>query len=186
MLIQFAQAHTYRGPTNATKTGRHAPIARKKYYAGDIVDVPARYFERHLESEGFAHVYNVAAVAESTSAALMADMSIEQVRELVAKHDLEVTGTGPEGRATKDDMARALEAHYRAEGATLADEQAAQIPDDDALEDLRLAELEKLAELAGLTDVEATGRGGRILRADYIAALSAKRDDEEEDEDEED
>ncbi len=185
MLIQFDQAHNYRGPMNVTKKdSRHAPVARKTYYPGDIVDVPARYFEQRLEHEKFAHVYNASAAAEGAASALMDDMPIEQVRALCEKHELEVVGTGEAGRATKDDMAKALETHYRDVGAELADDQ--EIPDDRTLGRMRFTELEEMAEQAGVGDVEGSGRDDKVLKADLIEALIEARDAEDEEEDEED
>ncbi len=181
MIVKFLNAHQYRG--KKTDHATLPAVPRRTYYPGDIVDLPVEYFERHLEPYPFAIVFNAAAAAESAAAALLQDMTIEQLRELVERNNLEIEGSGEAGRATKEDLVAVLEKHYTTEGRTAADD-ASEIPDDDALARLRLAELEALVEIHDL-EVEGTGRGGKVLKSDLVEALIDKRDAEPEEDKEE-
>ncbi len=175
MLVKFTQAHHYRGL--ATKHAVYPAVPRRTYLPGTIVDIPVDYFEKHLEPYPFAQVHNAAAAAESAAAALMEDMTIEQLRVLVEKNRLEssVKRTGLSGRAGKEDLVAVLEAHYKQHGRSIADKEA--IPDDAALARLRAAELEALCETRGV-EATATGHDGKVLKADMIEALSEQRERE--------
>ncbi len=175
MIVKFTQAHRYRGPRTDHPTYPAQP--RRVYMPGDIVDIPADYFEKRLEPYPFAHVHNAAAAAEGAAAALMDDMEVEVLRTLIDKYDLEdkVEGSGPGGRAMKEDLVLVLERHYKAVGRSAADKDP--IPDDANLARLRVDDLVLLCESRG---IEATGSGnaGKVLKADLVEALSEQRERE--------
>ncbi len=175
MIVKFTQAHHYRGPR--TDHPAHPAVPRTHYMPGDIVDVPADYFEKNLEPYPFAHVHNAAAAAEGAAAALMEDMEIEALRKLIDKYDLEnqVEGSGQGGRAMKEDLVVVLEKHYKAVGRSAADKDP--IPEDAKLVRMRTDDLVLLCESRA---VEATGTGkdGKVLKTDLVEALSEQRERE--------
>ena len=175
MLVKFTQAHHYRGVR--TEHPAHPAIPRKTYLPGEIADIPVEYFEKHLEPYPFAHVHNPAAAAEGAAAALMEDMTVEQLRTLVDKYDLEdkIEASGPSGRATKPDLMVVLDRHYREYGRTAADKD--DLPDDAALARMRVDELVTLCESRKI-EVAGTGHDGKILKADLVEALSEQRERE--------
>ncbi len=173
MLVKFTQAHHYRG--DRTEHPVHPAVPRRTYMPGDIADIPVDYFEQHLEPYPFAHVHNPAAAAEGAAAALMEDMTIEQLRTLVDKYDLEdkIEASGPSGRATKPDLMAVLDKHYRTHGRTAADKEA--LPDDAALARMRVDALVMLCESRKI-EVTGTGHDGKVLKADLVEALSELRE----------
>ena len=175
MLVKFAQAHHYRGPR--TEHPVHPATPRKTYLPGHIVDLPVEYFERHLEAYKFAHVHDPAAAAEGAAAAVLEDMSVEALRTLVDKYDLEdkIEASGPSGRATKADLIVVLNKHYRAHSRTAADQD--DLPDDATLARMRTDELVMLCESRKIT-VEGTGHNDKVLKADLVDALSEQRERE--------
>ncbi len=175
MLVKFTQAHHYRG--ERTEHPVHPAVPRRRYMPGDIADIPVEYFEDKLEPYPFAHVHNPAAAAEGAAAALMEDMSIEQLRTLVDKHELEdkIEASGPSGRATKADLVVVLNRYYKAHGRTVADKEA--LPDDAALARMRVDDLVMLCESRKI-EVTGTGHDGKVLKADLVEALSEQRERE--------
>ena len=176
MIVRFLNAHQYRG--KRTDHPAHPASPRKTYYPGDIVDLPAEYFERHLESYKFAVIHNAAAAAAGAAVALMEDMTIEQLRKLVEKHHLEdeIEGSGQDGRALREDLVRTLDKHYKSVGRSVSDEN--DIPDDAALARLRVDELVTLCEAWNM-DVHGTGRENKVLKVDLVEALSERRERED-------
>jgi pyruvate/2-oxoglutarate dehydrogenase complex dihydrolipoamide acyltransferase (E2) component len=173
VIVKFLNAHQYRGLR--TDHPVHPARPRHNYQVGDLADIPADYYERHLAPYPFAQVYNAVAAAEGAAAALMEDMPIEQLRELIEKHGLDdkIEGSGPDGRALREDLVVVLDAHYKSTGRTKADE--ADIPEDDALARLRVDDLVALCETHKV-EVDGTGHGGKVLKADMIEALSERRE----------
>lgn len=172
MIIKFLNAHSYRGPR--TDHPQHPASPRKVYQVGDIVDVPVDYFERHLEPYRFAQVHNAVAAAQGAAAAIMDEMPIEQLRALIDKHNLDdqIEGSGPGGRAMREDLVAVLDTHFKTVGRSVADQD--DIPEDDALARLRVAELVALCE-EHKVEVNGSGRGGTVLKRDMIEALSERR-----------
>ena len=175
MLVKFLNAHHYRG--DRTDHPAHPAVPRHHYYPGDIADVPVKYFERHLEPYGFAAIHNAVAAAEGAAVALMEDMTLEDLRKLVDKHNLEdeVEGSGPNGRAMREDLVLVLDKHYKSVGRTVADKEP--IPDDDALARLRVDDLVALCESRGIEPV-GTGKGDKVLKVDLFEVLSEQRERE--------
>lgn len=172
MIVKFLNAHMYRGPR--TDHPEHPASPRKTYYPGDIADIPVEYFERHLEPYKFAQVHNAVAAAEGAAAAIMDDMDVKQLRDLVEKHDLgdKVEASGPGGRALREDFVAVLDAHYKSTGRTAADEGG--IPEDDELARMRVDDLVALCETHGV-EVVGTGRDSKVLKRDLIEALAERR-----------
>ena len=176
MIIKFLNAHSYRGPR--TDHPKYPAIPRRRFVPGDIADVPVEYFEKCLEPYRFAQVHNAVAVAAGAAAALMEDMSVEQLRSLIEKHDLEdkVEGSGEGGRALKEDLIATLSTHFTEEGSTAADEGA--IPDDAKLARMRVDDLVALSETRKIK-IQGTGRDGKVLKTDLISALAERRQRED-------
>ncbi len=176
MIVKFLNAHQYRG--ERTDHPVHPAIPRHRYLPGDLVDVPADYFERFLEPYPFAVVHNAAAAAEGAAAAVLDEMPIEQLRQLVEKFELgeEVVGTGESGRALKGDLVAVLNKHFKSVGRTVADED--RIPDDATLARMRVDELTTLCEARGI-EVTGTGHDGKVLKRDMVEVLSEQRESED-------
>ncbi len=175
MIVKFLNAHQYRGPR--TDHPAHPAVPRQRYLPGDLVDLPAEYFERYLEPYPFAVVHNAAAAADGAAAAVLEDMTIERLRELVEKYELEdeVEGSGENGRFLKQDLIVVLNKHYKSVGRSAADED--RIPDEAELARMRLDELTTLCEARGI-EVTGTGHDGKVLKRDMVEALSEQRERE--------
>ena len=173
MIIKVLNAPQYRGPR--TDHPVHRARTRRIYQVGDLADIPADYYERHLAPYKFAQVHNAVAAAEGAAAAVMEDMETSDLRTLIEKHGLDdkVEGSGPGGRALREDLVIVLDAHYKSAGRTKADE--ADIPEDDALARLRVDDLVALCETHKV-EVDGTGHGGKVLKADMVEALSERRE----------
>ncbi len=173
MIVKFLNAHQYRGPR--TDHPVHPAQPRHIYQVGNLADIPADYYERHLAPYKFAQVHNAVAVAEGAAAAIMDDMETEDLRTLIEKHGLgdKVEGSGPGGRALREDLVVVLDAHYKSSSRTAADE--ADIPEDADLARLRVDDLVELCEMHKI-EVRGTGHDGKVLKADMVEALVERRE----------
>lgn len=171
MLVKLNQAHRFAGET--TDHPRFPARSRGRYQPGDVLEMPAEYYERYLEPYGFAEPYNLHVASKDATGALLNNLPVEQLRELAKTAGIldDIAGSGPNGRVMAVDLVGAL-SDYGQRKAQAAGDGAADREEE--LNELSMKELTAAATEAGIYDaIDGSGRRGKPVKKDLVDALVA-------------